>query len=195
MQTLSALKFSCCTFVPFVVSICIVTFAQADRNQTATPLLQPLPAIYQHWLDEDVRWIISSDERKAFEKLTDNKDRDHFIEEFWSRRDPTPGTTENEFKEEHYRRIAYSNEHFAAHVRGSLTDRGRIYILYGPPDAVQRQAINGVPEEIWRYEAFSAPGRFVGYEGKLSRTGNKVVLVFIDECQCNDYRLKTPQPN
>lgn len=114
--------------------------------------------------------------------------------QFWLRRDPTPGTKENEFKEEHYRRIAYSNEHFAAQMRGALTDRGRIYILYGPSDAVQRQLRNGVPEEIWRYDAFTPPGQFVGIEGKLLHRGNKVVLDFLDDCQCNDYRLKSPEP-
>ena len=73
-----------------------------------------VPTVYQHWLDEDVRWIIGKDELNAIEKLTDNNQRDHFIVQFWLRRNPTPGTSENVFKEEHYRRIAYSNEHFAA---------------------------------------------------------------------------------
>jgi len=193
MQAVCDSKIRLCAFV----FIGIAALAQSERKQPATGnnfLSHPLPAVYQHWLDEDARWIINDDERNAFEKLTDNNERDRFIEQFWLRRDPTPGTAENEFKEEHYRRIAYSNEHFAAQVRGSLTDRGRIYILYGPPDAVKRQSMNGIPEEIWRYDAFTPPGRFVAVEGKLPRTGDKVVLDFLDDCQCNDYRLKTPEP-
>lgn len=189
-------KFRLCALV--VVGIGVVALAQSNQKQPSTIgngyLSQHLPTVYQHWLDEDVRWIISDNERTAFEKLIDNSERDQFIEQFWLRRDPTPGTSKNEFKEEHYRRIAYSNEHFAAQARGSLTDRGRIYILYGPPDAVQRQTTNGVPEERWHYDAFSEPGRFVGYEGNLLRSGNKVDLEFFDDCHCNDYRLKTPEP-
>lgn len=141
-----------------------------------------------------MRWIISDDERQAFLKLTNEKERDQFVVQFWLRRDPTPGTTENEYKEEHYRRIAYSNEHFAAQTMGAMTDRGRIYIVYGPPDAILRNTIDGVPEEIWHYNAFSRPGSFVGYEGRLPHNGNKVDLEFLDNCRCNDYRLQTPEP-
>ena len=79
-------------------------------------------------------------------------------------------------------------------LRGSLTDRGRIYIVYGPPDAVHRESRNGIPEEIWRYEAFTRPGQLVGIEGKFLHAGNKVVLDFLDDCRCNDYRLKSPEP-
>jgi GWxTD domain-containing protein len=140
---------------------------------------QPLPAVYQHWLDEDVRWIISEEERAAFEKLTTDDERKHFVEQFWLRRDPTPGTTENEFKEEHYRRVAYSNTHFAAQIMGSLTDRGRIYIGYGPPDAVHAQTENGLPKEVWHYDAFSTSG-YVVSEGKQPRSLNKVDLEFVD---------------
>jgi GWxTD domain-containing protein len=180
----------------------VVALAQSTGKQpvpvSKSYLSHHLPAAYQNWLDEDVRWIISDDERNAFEKLTDQSERDRFIEQFWLRRDPTPGTAKNQFKEEHYRRIAYSNVHFASQVKGSLTDRGRIYILYGPPDAVQSHKTNGVSEEIWHYDAFSTPGRFVGYEGKLLRyrpaTGSKVDLEFFDNCQCNDYRLNTAEP-
>ena len=184
-----------CAFV--LVSISVAAFGQPGRKQSSTVtnnFVTQVPTVYQHWLDEDVRWIIGKDELNAFEKLTDNNQRDHFIVQFWLRRNPTPGTSENVFKEEHYRRIAYSNEHFAAQVRGSLTDRGRIYIVYGPPDAVHRESRNGIPEEIWRYEAFTPPGQLVVIEGKFLHAGSKVVLDFLDDCQCNDYRLKSPEP-
>lgn len=95
-------------------------------------------AIYRKWLDEDVRYIISDEERSDFNKATTDGQRDKFVEEFWERRNPDPGSSENKFKEEHYRRLAYANQHFAARAAGYRTDRGRIYILYGPPKAVER---------------------------------------------------------
>ena len=79
-------------------------------------------------------YIITDAERNAFKSLQSDPELEHFIEQFWQRRDPTPGTVENEFKEEHYRRIAYANDHFAGGIPGWKTDRGRIYITYGPPD-------------------------------------------------------------
>jgi GWxTD domain-containing protein len=117
--------------------------------------------------------------------------------QFWLRRDPTPDTEENELKEEHYRRIAFSNEHFAARTMGSLTDRGRIYIKYGPPDAITRQPGTGTPEppkQVWHFESFSTTGGPVMWQGKQPRDLNRVDLVFVDNCRCNDYRLQTPEP-
>ena len=153
-----------------------------------------MPAVYQHWLDEDVRWIISAEEKRAFESLKDNQERDQFITQFWLRRDPTPGTSENEFKEEHYRRLAYSNEHFAAGVLGDLTDRGRVYIVYGPPDLIDHPAISVTPKEIWHYEVLAQPGHFVGYEGKQPPSRNPADFEFVDTCRCGDYHLMTPLP-
>jgi GWxTD domain-containing protein len=91
---------------------------------------------YQKWLDEEVVYIITDTDRQAFEHLSTDAEREHFIEQFWSRRNPVPGE-ENPFKEEHYRRIAYANEHFAASVPGWRTDRGRVYIVLGPPDEIE----------------------------------------------------------
>ena len=84
-----------------------------------------------------MRWIITDEELSAFKQLSNDEERDQFIEAFWQRRDPTPDTAENEYKEEHYRRIAYANEHFAAGMAGWSTDRGRIYVMYGPPDEIE----------------------------------------------------------
>ena len=89
-----------------------ILVAQAQPPRTRAPLATP----YRKWLTEDVVYIITNEERAAFERLQADEEREHFIEQFWERRDPTPGTPENEFKEEHYRRIAYANEHFAADV-------------------------------------------------------------------------------
>src|SRR5438270_13136075 len=99
----------------------------------AASLCQLGSVTYLAWLEEDVHWIITPQEATAFRSLKNDAERDNFIEQFWLRRDPTPGTIENEFKEEHYRRLAYSNQHFAAEKPGWEMDRGHIYIRFGPP--------------------------------------------------------------
>ena len=105
---------------------------QDQSTQTAEPP-------YSKWLTQDVAYIISDQERAAFRQLATDEEREHFIEQFWLRRDPTPGTLANEFKEEHYRRIAYANQRFTtgSGLAGWKTDRGRIYITYGPPDEIE----------------------------------------------------------
>src|SRR5579863_5850002 len=103
---------------------------QKNDNQLKKELESP----YRKWLDEDVIYIISPEERHSFLHLATNEEREQFIEAFWQRRNPDPDSPENTFKEEHYRRIAYANEHFASGVPGWKTDRGRIYIAWGPPD-------------------------------------------------------------
>jgi len=122
---------------------------QAGKSQQL--LQQQERALRQKWLNEDVAYIISPEERREFLVLQTDADRDRFIERFWQRRDPTPDTAENEFKEEHYRRIAYANEHFASSVPGWKTDRGRIYIVYGPPDEIEDHRSESVPRQVWRY--------------------------------------------
>src|SRR2546430_9505337 len=110
---------------------------EKQKRENAKSLKQELSKTYKKWLDEDVRWIISDEERAAFKQLSNDEERDQFIEGFWQRRDPTPDTVENEFKEEHYRRMAYANEHFAARIPGCKTDRGQMYIKFGPPDEIE----------------------------------------------------------
>ena len=100
-------------------------------------LEKELATPYKKWLEEEVPYIISDEERSAFLQLQTNEEREQFIEAFWQRRDPTPDTVENEFKEEHYRRIAYTNERFSSGIPGWRTDRGRIYIMWGPPDSIE----------------------------------------------------------
>ncbi len=99
-------------------------------------LEKELATPYKKWLEEEVPYIITGEERSAFLQLQTNEEREQFIEGFWQRRDPTPDTVENEFKEEHYRRIAYANERFSSGIPGWRTDRGRIYIMWGPPDSI-----------------------------------------------------------
>jgi GWxTD domain-containing protein len=162
---------------------------QRKKNQRA--LKQELSKPYKKWLDEDVVYIITDEERAAFRQLSNDEERDNFIEAFWQRRDPTPDTEENEYKEEHYQRIAYANEHFAAGVQGWRTDRGRMYIVFGKPDEIESHPSGGsyerpmeegggetstFPFEDWRY-------RYI--EG----IGQEVIIEFVDTCMCGEYHM------
>lgn len=111
--------------------------APAKNTKNLRKLEKELATPYKKWLEEEVPYIITNEERAAFLQLQTNEEREQFIEAFWQRRDPTPDTVENEFKEEHYRRIAYTNERFASGIPGWRTDRGRMYIMWGPPDEIQ----------------------------------------------------------
>ena len=164
---------------------------EAQRKKNAKALKIELSKTYRKWLDEDVRWIITDEERSTFMQLSNDEERDQFIEAFWQRRDPTPDTEENEYKEEHYRRIAYANEHFAAGIPGWKSDRGHMYIVFGPPDEIDSHPSGGTyerpmeegggetstfPFETWRY-------RYI--EG----IGQEVMIEFVDTCMCNDYHM------
>src|SRR5215467_11163210 len=147
--------------------------------------------VYKKWLNEDAYYIITPEEQAAFKQLATDQERDNFIEQFWLRRDPTPDTAENEFKEEHYRRIQYANERYAAGVPGWKTDRGMIYIKFGKPDEItshpmggpyQRPAEEGggntetYPFEVWRYRY-------------LEGVGQEIEIEFVDECGCGAYQM------
>ena len=114
-----------------------------EKKQRDRKLRRELESPYRIWLNQDVAYIITDEERRAFNDLSNDAERESFIEQFWLRRDPTPDTEENEFKEEHYRRIAYANEHFASGIPGWKTDRGRTYIVYGPPDEIESHSSGG----------------------------------------------------
>ena len=145
---------------------------------------------WQKWLGEEVPYIISDQERTAFKHLETDEERQHFVEQFWERRNPNPGSAVNEFKIEYYRRIAYVNGHFAANVPGWRTDRGRIYIMYGPPDEIdshrsggryERPASEGggtvmaYPFEDWRYASFQGLG--------------SLTIEFVDPSSSGEYRV------
>ena len=138
-----------------------------------------MPAVderYQRWLDEDVVWIIAPEEQAAFGKLSSDEERDHFIEQFWTRRDVA---LQGSFREQHYGRIAYANEHFAGTFAGWKTDRGHTFIVYGKPDEVDSHPTGSAsaPFEVWHYE--SIPG-----------IGQNVAFKFVDACRCGDYRYE-----
>ena len=164
---------------------------EKQRKKNERAFKAEVSKVYKKWLDEDVVYIITDEERAAFKQLSNDEERDNFIEAFWQRRDPTPDTEENEYKEEHYQRIAYANEHFAAGVPGWKTDRGRIYIVFGKADEIDSHPSGGTyerpmeegggetstfPFETWRY-------RYI--EG----IGQEVIMEFVDTCMCGEYHM------
>jgi len=162
-----------------------------ERKKQDKRLRKELGPAYQPWLDEDVVYIITKEERDAFLRLATNEERDQFIETFFDRRNPDPESGENRFKEEHYRRIAYANEHFASGVPGWRTDRGHIYILWGAPDEIESHPTGGAydrppdegggststyPWEKWRYR-------------HLEGIGENIELEFVDPNGSGEYHL------
>jgi GWxTD domain-containing protein len=164
---------------------------EKQKRKREEKLRKELETPYRKWLNEDVTYIITDEERTAWKRLSTDEEREQFIEQFWLRRDPTPDTLENEFKEEHYRRIAYANEHYASGIPGWKADRGRIYITYGPPDEIESHPSGGsyqrpmeegggetstYPFEQWRY-------RYI--EG----IGNDIIIEFVDPTMTGEYRM------
>ncbi len=162
-----------------------------ERKKKEEKLRKELETPYRKWRNEDVAYIITDEERTAFKRLQTDEEREQFIEQFWLRRDPTPDSIENEFKEEHYRRIAYANEHFAAGKPGWKTDRGHIYIAFGKPDSIESHPSGGsynrpidegggetstFPFEIWHFRY-------------LEGVGENIDIEFVDTCQCGDYHF------
>jgi len=171
-------------------------FAQ-DTRQGQDPMEKPhnvkpeLKKAYKDWLEKDVTYIITDEEKKAFKKLATDDERERFIEEFWRRRDPDPDTEENEFKEEYYERIAYANEHFASGIPGWKSDRGRIWIMYGKPDERETHPMGGnydrpsyegggstttYPFETWFYRY-------------LAGVGSGIEIEFVDPTGSGEYRI------
>ena len=184
-----------------ILSLVLAAFsfpvAAQDPRQTQDPMDKPrnvkpeLKKAYKEWLEKDVTYVITDEERKAFKKLQTDDEREKFIEEFWRRRDPDPDTEENEFKEEYYERIAYANEHFASGIPGWKTDRGRIWIMYGKPDERETHPMGGAydrpsyhgggstttyPFEIWFYRY-------------LAGVGSGVEIEFVDPSGSGEYRI------
>ena len=162
-----------------------------ERIQVNKNMKDELKGSYKTWVDQDVRWIITDEELSAFKHLSNDLERDQFIENFWLRRNPNPDSPENEYREEHYSRIAYANEHFAAGRSGWRTDRGHIYIAYGKPDSIDSHPSGGsydrpmeegggntstFPFETWHYRY-------------LEGIGDNIDIEFVDTCMCGDYHM------
>jgi GWxTD domain-containing protein len=152
---------------------------------------EKVKSVYKRWKDEDVRWIITDEERKVFDGLKTDDEREQFIEQFWFIRDPDPDTDVNEYREEYYQRIAYANEHFTSGIPGWKTDRGRIYVMFGKADQIESHPSGGsydrpawegggttstYPFEIWWY-------RYI--EG----VGSDVEVEFVDPTGSGEYRI------
>jgi len=183
----------------FVIGVGVLpAFAQDNSNKDKKEKQQPKKKksesnekVYQRWMDEDVRWIITDEERKAFKTLKTDEERETFIEQFWARRDPDPDTPENEYREEYAARIAYANAHFASGIPGWKTDRGRIYIMFGPPDSKETHPAGGqyqrptnegggststFPFEIWFYR-------------HLDNVGDGLEIEFVDPTMSGEYHI------
>lgn len=187
------------------VAIAFITFAFAVSPATAQkkkpgdqdPSEKPrnvkpeLKKAYKDWLEKDVAYIITDEERKAFKKLETDDEREHFIEEFWRRRDPDPDTDENEYREEYYERIAYANEHFASGIPGWKTDRGRIYIMYGKPDELETHPSGG----SYQRESYEGGGSTSTYPFErwfyryLPGVGSGIEIEFVDPTGSGEYRI------
>jgi GWxTD domain-containing protein len=146
---------------------------------------------YKKWLDEDVAYIISDDEKATFKALANDEERENFVEQFWTRRNPDPRSGDNAFKEEHYRRIAYANEHYTSGIAGWRTDRGRIYVMFGKPDEIESHPTGGsynrpynegggqtstFPFEKWWYR-------------HIEGVGDDVDIEFVDRSMSGEYRM------
>jgi len=180
----------------------------APQQEAAGPILAPQirladlglsPSVeepYNQWLNQEVLWIVTPEERSAFGRLVTDDERSMFIEQFWLRRDPTPDTQANELREEHYRRIAWANARFASGIPGWKTDRGMVYIKFGPADEREEHPnggrivrppeegggeIDAYPFEKWRYRY-------------LEGVGSDVVIEFVDKTGTGEYRM-TWDPN
>jgi GWxTD domain-containing protein len=194
------------------LGVCLGAMARAQSTASEHPATetndsaQSVPRKYQQWMDEEVRWILTPEEREAFIHLSDDVEREQFIKAFWERRNPNPGSPENEFREEYYRRIAYANEHWKASIPGWKTDRGRIYILYGPADEIDSFPHGSAsrnfakPTEIWGYRRIQeyAPPKQVIVQGKTELKAQtiervNVIMKFVDACSCGDYRSQPKQ--
>ena len=159
-------------WAPFVATVLLM-----GTGAMVLPAWQLEAKPFMKWVDEDVVYIISAQERVAFLELTTDPEREKFMEQFWLLRDPTPGTVVNEFKEEHYRRIGYANERFAGASAGWRTDRGHMYIMYGPPDEIESHPSGPAgrrPWDDWLYY-------------HIAGIGERVMMTFVDEA--GEYRM------
>jgi GWxTD domain-containing protein len=179
-----------------VCLVLLVLFAGAARqvrngSQSDQLALEESKDYYRKWTEQDVLYIITEEEKSVFQSLTTAEEKEMFIEQFWRRRDPDPETANNEFKEEHYRRIAYANENFQSGIPGWQTDRGKVYIIHGPPDDIESHPSGGTyrrtfdegggttstfPFEIWWYR-------------HIEGMGDDIELEFVDRTQSEEYRL------
>ena len=205
-----------CRFLPVLFSACVLLPARsiaqgqpAPQDTTARPLTpkelkkrekklrKELSDPDKVWLMEEVPDIITEDERRAFLELGTEEEREQFIEIFWRDRNPDHESPINPAREEHYRRLAYADEHFASGITGRKTDRGRIYIIWGPPDEIESHPTGGTldrpteqgggttttyPWELWRYRHLEGIGENIEIEF-VDTTGSGEYHITKDPCE------------
>jgi len=172
------------SFAP-AVPVAVLTLTAVIALTALQAQSPPAQSPDETWVTQDVAYIVTDAERAQFNSLQTSAERAAFVAQFWLRRDPTPGTAENEFKDEHYRRLAYSNQRYgSASLPGWKSDRGRIYIVYAPPDEMESHpnpTTAKPPHEDWLYRLI--PG-----------VGSNVIIEFVDAHQTGDY-VMTTDPN
>ncbi|HTH51011.1 MAG TPA: GWxTD domain-containing protein [Pyrinomonadaceae bacterium] len=162
-----------------------------DPSEKARNVKPELKAVYKKWLDNDVDYIITEQERKAFKALQTDEERENFIENFWRRRDPDPDTEENEFRDQYYERIAYANEHYTSGIPGWKTDRGRIYITWGKPDGVESHPSGGAYDRP-AYEGGGSTSTYpfeTWFYRHLDGVGDGIEIEFVDPTGSGEYRI------
>lgn len=181
------------TFVVLAGSVPSV-FAQEEtqrKDGNERKRREELKSVYKKWLDEDVSYIITDEERRAFKALKTDEERDQFIEQFWLRRDPDPDTPENEYKEQYYERIQYANERFASGIPGWRTDRGRIYVMYGKPDQIESHPTGGT----YNRPSYEGGGSTTTYPFEtwwyryIEGIGSDIEIEFVDPTGSGEYRI------
>ncbi|MFL6230257.1 MAG: GWxTD domain-containing protein [Pyrinomonadaceae bacterium] len=165
--------------------------SQPDTMSRSRNRKQEINKVYRDWLNEDVSYIITDEERKQFKRLATDEEREQFIEAFWRRRDPDPDTDENEYKEQFYERVAYANEHYASGIPGWKSDRGRIYIMFGKPDETESHPSGG----SYQRESYEGGGSTSTYPFEkwfyryIEGVGSGVEIEFVDPTGSGEYRI------
>jgi GWxTD domain-containing protein len=165
--------------------------ATVDPNDKPRNVKPELKEAYKKWMNNDVAYIITDEEKKAFKALATDEERENFIEQFWRRRDPNPDTEENEYREEYYERIAYANEHFASGIPGWKTDRGRVYIAWGKPDSVESHPSGGAYDRP-SYEGGGSTTTYpfeTWFYRHLDGVGDGIEIEFVDPTGTGEYRM------
>ena len=174
-------------FIPFIFNSTGFSVQKMEKENK-----NELSEKHKKWLNEDVVYIISQNEKEVFKSLKTDELRENFIRTFWRRRDPSPDTSLNEFREEHYRRMRYVKVNYFEGEAGWRTDRGRIYIMFGPPDFLEtnpggaRGFLFGAsaptaefPSEVWTYR------HLPGVKTRLGR----IEFMFINYYNSGAYQL------
>jgi GWxTD domain-containing protein len=164
---------------------------ETKKDPNAKKKKEELKSVYKNWIEQDVAYIITDEERRAFKALKTDEERDKFIEAFWLRRDPDPDTPENEYKDQYYERIQYANEHFASGIPGWKTDRGRIYIMYGKADEIEAHPAGG-PYDRPSYEGGGSTTTYpfeIWWYRYIEGIGSDIEIEFVDPSGSGEYHI------